>query len=110
VSGNHTPWATAWQLSYTGDEWHFAREASFSPSDIERGIVRNITPLNPSSQAEIERLRDILQSIKTHGYLANIPVDQGWGSSGKKPASKDVWCFPRHMLDDLDAALSGGKP
>lgn len=63
-----------------------------------------------SSQAEIERLRDMLQSIKMYGYLANIPVDQGWGSSGKKPASKDVWCFPRHMLDDLEAALSGGKP
>lgn len=62
-----------------------------------------------ANQAEIERLRDFIESIKTRGYLANIPVDQGWGSSGKKPASKDVWCIPRHMLNDLDAALSGSK-
>lgn len=55
---------------------------------------------------EVERLRDFIQSVKTHGELANIPVGHAWGSSGKKPASKDVWCFPRHMLNDLDAALS----
>lgn len=41
------PFATAWQTSYTGDAWHFAKEASFSPSDLDKGIVKNVTPLHP---------------------------------------------------------------
>lgn len=48
--------ATAWQLSYKGDDWYFARKASFASIDIERGIIRNITPLytRPSSAAPSE--------------------------------------------------------
>ena len=38
--------ATAWQTSYTGDEWHFAIKAEFSPDDLERGLVCNVTPLS----------------------------------------------------------------
>lgn len=39
------PFAWTWQTSWTGDTWHFAREVSFSPSDLERGAIRNVTPL-----------------------------------------------------------------
>jgi hypothetical protein len=97
VSGNHTPWATAWQLSYTGDEWHFAREASFSPSDIERGIVRNITPLNPSSQAEIERLRT---ALKPFAMIAEMEHRAEVGASVMVNVER---------CRDARAALSGSK-
>lgn len=48
-----------------------------------------------------------LKAIKQYGELANLSVDT-WPntSSGKKPASKDVWAFPRHMLVEVDAAIA----
>jgi hypothetical protein len=60
------PFGTAWQTNYTGEEWHFAPEVSFSDLDIERGIVRNMTPLfvaEPEQIAEAVDDTDRMQKI-----------------------------------------------
>jgi hypothetical protein len=50
---------------------------------------------------------DLLVMIRAQGELACVPVDE-WphGTGGKKPASKDVFQFPRHLLTELDAVLA----
>lgn len=46
-----------------------------------------------------EDLRDALRAIMLHGELACVSVDHGHlFSGGKKPATKEVWQFPRHLL------------
>lgn len=46
-----------------------------------------------------------LKAIKQFGELSNVSVGDGY-TGGKKPASKDVWQFPRHMLVEIDAAIA----
>jgi hypothetical protein len=53
----------------------------------------------------VEEMRRVLLQIKKQGELACVSVDDGY-TGGKKPASKDVWQFPRHLLTDIDAALT----
>jgi hypothetical protein len=48
---------------------------------------------------------DFLVAIRTHGELANLPIHD-FDVGGKKPASKDVFAFPRHMTVELDALLT----
>jgi len=52
---------------------------------------------------------EALKSIMRHGDLVNIQIDPGFGSSGKKPASKDMFAFPRHMLTDIEAAIADAE-
>lgn len=51
-------------------------------------------------------LLEMLHAIKRFGELANIGLGESYPPGGKKPGSKDVWAFPRHMLVDLDAAIA----
>lgn len=39
------PFGTAWQTNFSSGKWHFDVKVAFAASDIERGIVHNITPL-----------------------------------------------------------------
>lgn len=57
--------------------------------------------------AENTRLRGLLRLIKLHGELACVDAQRLGYSGGKKPATKEVFQFPRHMLADIDAALGG---
>lgn len=57
--------------------------------------------------AERDALVQALNGIKRFGELANVSAEGGhFYTGGKKPASKDVWQFPRHMLTEIDAALA----
>lgn len=76
------PWATAWQTSYTGDEWHFARQALFGAFDLERGIVKNVTPLyaQPSlvdgvSEEMVERVGEAIYGRHDRGFVMWPLVD-----------------------------------
>jgi hypothetical protein len=65
-------------------------------------------------QAEIKRLKeaetsalDMLKNIKRLGELACVSVDTlGFPTGGKKPATKDVFQFPRYLLQVIDAIIS----
>lgn len=58
-------------------------------------------------EAAAPDLLDALKAIKLYGELVNISAGHGWGSSGgKKPASKDMFAFPRHMLVEVDEAIA----
>lgn len=54
-------------------------------------------------------LLEALQSIMRHGELANIDKGGPFGSGGKKPPSMDAWVFPRHLLNDIEAAISSAQ-
>lgn len=56
--------------------------------------------------AAAPELLEVLQSIKRHGELVSISASDPFYTGGKKPASKDMFAFPRHMLVELDAALA----
>lgn len=60
--------------------------------------------------AEVQKaLLEMLLAIKRHGELGCVQVHSEFPAGptgGKKPASKDVWQFPRHMLVELDAAIA----
>lgn len=69
------------------------------------------------ASAEIERLRAVnaellaaLESIKRFGSLGCVDVSGHFYTGGKKPATMDVWQFPRHMLVEIDAAIAKAKP
>ena len=67
-----------------------------------KDLCAEITRLNE----ENERLRAALNSIKNQGELASVNVERPFGyTGGKKPATKEVWQFPRHLMADIDAAL-----
>lgn len=54
-----------------------------------------------------------LQLIKRFGELACVSADAGQfpqPTGGKKPATKDVWQFPRHLLTEIDIALANSSP
>lgn len=62
--------------------------------------------------AEIYRLRDVnanlleaLRNIKRFGELGCVDVGARF-TGGKKPATKDVWQFPRHMLVEIEEAIA----
>lgn len=57
------PFAVAWRTSHTGDEWHFAKKAEFVPSDLDKGIVRDVTHLyaQPSVQISVEEMFSVLK-------------------------------------------------
>lgn len=57
--------------------------------------------------AAAPELLDMLKAIKQHGELACVDAHLGsYFTGGKKPATKDVFQFPRHMLTELDAAIA----
>lgn len=69
--------------------------------------LEDLTAERDRLREENETFRRIMKSIKTYGELACVDVDRGsLRPSGKKPATKEVWQFPRHMLDEVDAAIS----
>ncbi len=50
---------------------------------------------------------EVLKAILSHGELRNVEANpEARFLGGKKPATKDVWTFPRHMLTDLEAAIA----
>lgn len=50
---------------------------------------------------------ELLVAIRAQGELACVDADPfGRSYGGKKPPSKDVFQFPRYLLDDLDAVLA----
>lgn len=54
-----------------------------------------------------QALYEVLRAVKKFGELACVSADPPhFYTGGKKPASKDVWQFPRHILAEIDAALS----
>lgn len=50
-------------------------------------------------------LYDALKAIIRHGELGCIDVGASY-TGGKKPATMDVWQFPRHLLNRVEAALN----
>jgi len=61
LDAEREPVAWMWRTNWTGEKWHFAAEASFSPSDLERGIVHSVAPLYaaplPLTDLEAENAR-----------------------------------------------------
>lgn len=50
---------------------------------------------------------DVLRQIKLQGELACVDADGPfYRSGGKKPATKEVWQFPRHLMSAVDDALA----
>lgn len=50
---------------------------------------------------------EMLKAILTFGELACVSAEHGYVSpSGKKPASKDVFQFPRHMMQDIEETIT----
>lgn len=48
---------------------------------------------------------DVLKNIKRFGELACVNVDLGFLMGGKKPHTKDVFQFPRYMLQEIDEII-----
>lgn len=62
---------------------------------------------NARLMAAAPELLDMLNSIKRHGELACVDAHTGrYFTGGKKPATKDVFQFPRHLLTGVDAAIA----
>lgn len=58
-------------------------------------------------KARIAELEAGLEAILRHGELANVPTGSPFASyGGKKPPSKDVFAFPRHMLTGIEEVLA----
>lgn len=51
-------------------------------------------------------LLEVLLGIKLHGGIACVDVSGGDYTGGKKPATQDMWAFPRWMLTGIDAAIA----
>jgi hypothetical protein len=52
----------------------------------------------------------MLKAILRFGELANIDAGSPYQNyGGKKPPSKDVFCFPRHMLTDIEAVIAAAE-
>lgn len=65
------PVACMWRTSWTGEKWHFAEKASFSRSDLERGIVHSVTPLHTSPPtSELEALRKRVAELEVEKIVA----------------------------------------
>lgn len=73
-------------------------------------VVAAVSDLGELINAAADML-DALKAIKRFGELACVEVESGFPSrpSGKKPATKDVWQFPRHLLVEIDAAIANGE-
>lgn len=71
------PFGYAWQTSYSGNEWHFAREASFSQALIESGMVRNVTALFQEQDVvkEVEILRSEFERHLSIAELVGEGID-----------------------------------
>jgi len=81
-----------------GEDWQFLEHA--------RTDIPFLTTALRDALGREKALREVLEAIKRFGELANVSTEQGHvAPSGKKPGSKDVWQFPRHMLVEIDAAL-----
>lgn len=91
-------------IPFNGERW--AADTKLIVA-LENG-ARSINPSNPMAVAEgIEEIVDLLQKIKRFGELACVDAEpRNFYSGGKKPATKDVWQFPRHMMTNLDTLLS----
>lgn len=97
-AGDGEAFGTAWQTSYTGDEWHFAREASFSTPDLERGIVKNVTPLFAASRLSQGTGVTIERAFKDGVHYATIvdvpnteeARDEAWRCSKVRALSGDT--------------------
>lgn len=77
---------------------------------LPQGDVRKL-PLSVEEATTAEQaLFDALTNIKRFGELACVQLPTIGGSGGKKPPSKEVWQFPRHMLVEIDAALARAQP
>jgi len=70
-----------------------------------RAELTRLTQALADRERRIERLTEALNAIKQFGELACVDASSGW-TGGKKPATKDVWQFPRHLLTEIDQALS----
>lgn len=112
----HTP--GPWGFGRTSDDRRIVLGDSGAGSYV-CSVQIHQTPRAAGLYAETEReanarliaaapeLLEALLAIKRFGELANVSAGRDWGgSSGKKPASKDVFQFPRHLLVELDAALA----
>lgn len=99
------PVAWRWQTNYTDDTWHYAEKVSFAPRDIERGIVRNITPLfaapprSDKANAQLDAaMRDALQwyaeQVGNCRKLPGIPE----GEAARKALDKDGGIRARYAL------------
>jgi hypothetical protein len=91
--------------------------------DKDMGVAVVTAPIDPAQAPDawaIEALHDqigrlenrnaylveVLDSIRRFGEMANVSAQPPHSFvGGKKPASKDVWQFPRHLLEDIDTAI-----
>ncbi len=76
------------------------------PADVTAANAAFIVTACNSHDALVSMLKRIMK----YGELGCVDVGGYHPSGGKKPASKDVWQFPRHMLTDIEAALATAEP
>lgn len=53
---------------------------------------------------------EMLRRIIHFGELCNLPAGDFYPPGGKKPSSKDMFAFPRHMLTEIEAVLAKAPP
>ena len=85
-------------------------EFGLAPADDWTSEDRIEVQANADITAAAPCMFEALTLIKRFGELAGVSAESGFSSpSGKKPASKDVFQFPRHLLTEIDAALSKAR-
>lgn len=95
--------ATVYGTARGGTGGHFKFPHALYPASALTAQAAELATL----KARIVELEAGLEAILRHGELANVPTGSPFASyGGKKPPSKDVFVFPRHMLTGIEAVLA----
>lgn len=108
---DHTP--LPWKLGPTGDTVDDANGLELLRMYENDGKCTP-TPLPYRANAELivkavnahEELVAVLNAVIQFGSLGCVERGSFYPPGGKKPATQDVWQFPRHLLTDIEAALA----
>jgi predicted RNase H-like nuclease (RuvC/YqgF family) len=101
---------TAERLTDECAELHIAKSAAEEELSQMRSHIRARERIMSELEGQVEVLRKALDAVKRFGELACVDAGSPRYTGGKKPMSKDVWQFPRHLLTDIDCALAATAP
>lgn len=101
------PWSAADKAAWFRGQQH-SDHGKIAISAGPGGTIANVYGReNANLIAAAPDLLGALLLIKRFGELGCVSAGDIWGGTGgKKPSTKEVWQFPRHLLTEIDAALA----